>query len=109
MVFPGKLLYYMASGRPIVAAVSADSETGRFVESQEVGLVVPPEEPGALARAIRFLRDNPEEAERRGRNGRRVAEARFDRRIVLTQFAEHLERVAARRGRAGLRGGGAKA
>jgi colanic acid biosynthesis glycosyl transferase WcaI len=109
MVFPGKLLYYMASGRPIVAAVSADSETGRFVESQEVGVVVPPEEPGLLARAIRSLRDNPEEAERLGRNGRRVAEERFDRRVVLKQFAQHLERVAARTGRPGLRGGEARA
>jgi colanic acid biosynthesis glycosyl transferase WcaI len=99
----------MASGRPIVAAVSADSETGRFVKSQEVGLVVPPEEPGLLARAIRSLRDNPEEAERLGRNGRRVAEERFDRRVVLKQFARHLERVAARPGRPGLRGGEAKA
>lgn len=109
MVFPGKLLYYMASGRPIVAAVSADSETGRFVASEEVGLAVPPEEPGALARAIRFLRDNPEEAERLGRNGRRVAEERFDRRIVLKQLAEHLEGLAVRSGRASVRGGEAKA
>jgi colanic acid biosynthesis glycosyl transferase WcaI len=109
MVFPGKLLYYMASGRPIVAAVSADSETGRFVESQEVGLTVPPEEPATLARAIRFLRDNPEESERLGRNGRRVVEEQFDRRIVLKQFAQHVERLAARPARPGLRGGEAKA
>jgi colanic acid biosynthesis glycosyl transferase WcaI len=109
MVFPGKLLYYMASGRPIVAAVSADSETGRFVAGHDVGLVVPTEEPGELAGAIRFLRDNPEEAERLGRNGRRVAEERFDRRIVLKQFAEHLEGLAVRSGRASVRGGEAKA
>lgn len=94
VVFPGKLLYYMASGRPILAAVSPDSETGRFVNSHEVGLVVPPEEPKALAQAIRFLQQNRHEAERLGRNGRRVVEERFDRRVVLKHFAEHLETLA---------------
>jgi colanic acid biosynthesis glycosyl transferase WcaI len=94
VVFPGKLLYYMAAGRPILAAVSPDSETGRFVNNHQVGLVVPPEEPGALAQAIQFLRQNRHEADRLGRNGRRVAEERFDRRVVLKQFAEHLEALA---------------
>jgi len=91
VVFPGKLLYYMASARPIVAAVNPESETGRFVASQAVGFVVPPEAPKALAEAIRFLRASPQEADRLGRNGRRVAEEKFDRRIVLKNFAEHLE------------------
>jgi colanic acid biosynthesis glycosyl transferase WcaI len=94
VVFPGKLLYYMASGRPILAAVSPDSETGRFVSGHQVGLVVPPEEPQALAQAIRFLQRNRHEADRLGRNGRRVAEERFDRRLVLKQFADHLEALA---------------
>jgi len=96
VVFPGKLLYYMAAGRPILAAVSPDSETGRFVSSHQVGLVVPPEEPKALAQAIRFLQQNRHEADRLGQNGRRVAEERFDRRVVLKQFAEHLETLAAK-------------
>ncbi len=91
VVFPGKLLYYMAAGRPILAAVSADSETGRFVREQQVGLAVEPENPGALARAVRFLKDNPSEAARMGRNGREVAERRFDRKVVLDVFRCHLE------------------
>ncbi len=93
VVFPGKLLYYMAAGRPILAAVSADSETGRFVSLNEVGLVVPPEEPQALADAIRYLKANPSEAERLGRNGRRVVEEQFDRRKVLERFADYLEKL----------------
>jgi len=94
VVFPGKLLYYMASGRPILAAVSPDSETGRFVSSHQVGLVVPPEDHKGLAEAIRFLQQNRHEADKLGRNGRTVAEDRFDRRVVLKQFAEHLETLA---------------
>ena len=91
VVFPGKLLYYMAAGRPILAAVSPDSETGRFVTKHQVGIVVPPEEPKALAEAVRYLRRNPNEIERLGQNGRRVAEENFDRRVVLEKFVNYLE------------------
>ena len=42
IVFPGKLLYYMAAGRPILAAVSSQSETGSFISAHNVGLVSPP-------------------------------------------------------------------
>jgi putative colanic acid biosynthesis glycosyltransferase WcaI len=91
MVFPGKLLYYMASGRPIIGAVSEASETGRFIRQHAVGLVVPPEQPGALAGAVRFLKANPAEAERLGSNGRATAERLFDRNIVLKKLAERLE------------------
>ena len=91
IVFPGKLLYYMAAGRPILAAVSPDSETGLFITKHQVGIVVPPEEPKALAEAIRYLRSNPNEIERLGKNGRRVAEEYFDRRVVLEKFVNYLE------------------
>jgi colanic acid biosynthesis glycosyl transferase WcaI len=101
-VFPGKLLYYMAVGRPILAAVSDDSETGRFVREQQVGLVVEPENPGALARAVRFLKENPSEAARRGKNGREVVERMFDRKVVLDVFQSHLESLAIKDPRAWL-------
>jgi len=91
IVFPGKLLYYMAAARPIVAAVSLDSETGRFIESQQVGVVVPPEDPAALAHTIRTLLARDVTAI--GRRGREVVEAMFDERVVLPAFAAALERV----------------
>jgi colanic acid biosynthesis glycosyl transferase WcaI len=94
VVFPGKLLYYMAAGRPIVAAVSPESETGRFVSGRDVGLVVPPEDPDALAQAIRRLQKNPHEADRLGRNGRKVVQEQFDRNAVLKRFVQHLESLA---------------
>jgi colanic acid biosynthesis glycosyl transferase WcaI len=91
VVFPGKLLYYMAAGRPIVAAVNVDSETGRFVNQNQVGVVVPPEDPQELADAIRYLKQQRSEALHLGQNGRRVVEEQFDRRIVLGRFVNHLE------------------
>ena len=90
MVFPGKLLYYMASGRPIVAAVAGDSETGRFIRNTNVGVVVPPEDAAGLANAFRQLRTNPQQARQLGSNGRDVAVSQFDRSVVLERFGKHL-------------------
>jgi colanic acid biosynthesis glycosyl transferase WcaI len=94
IVFPGKLLYYMAAARPILAAVSAASETGRFIAAQDVGVVTPPEDSVALANAIVAMRQRG--AGEMGRRGRAVVERRFDRRVVLPAFVDHLETVARR-------------
>jgi colanic acid biosynthesis glycosyl transferase WcaI len=88
IVFPGKLLYYMAAGRAILAAVSAESETGRFILENKVGLVVPPEEPNALAQAILHMKANGAVA--LGQQGRRIAESKFDRQHVLPRFGGQL-------------------
>jgi colanic acid biosynthesis glycosyl transferase WcaI len=88
-VFPGKLLYYMAAARPILAAVSAESETGRFITAEQVGLVTPPEDPTAMAAAILQLRQQG--VEELGRRGRAVVERVFDRRVVLPAFLTELE------------------
>ncbi|NWJ98432.1 MAG: glycosyltransferase family 4 protein [Chloroflexi bacterium] len=93
IVFPGKLLYYMASDRPILAAVSADSETGRFVHEHDLGVVVPPESPKELAAAILEL----QQKNSLGGKGRRVAEEEFDRLIVLQKFAAYLQTLAKRK------------
>ncbi|MFI5178593.1 MAG: WcaI family glycosyltransferase [Vicinamibacterales bacterium] len=92
VVFPGKLLYYMAAGRPILAAVSADSETGRFISTTGVGLVTPPEDPEAMAAAIARLRAG--DAAAMGRRGRAEVEARFASTVVLPAFASCLETLA---------------
>jgi colanic acid biosynthesis glycosyl transferase WcaI len=91
MVFPGKLLYYMAAGRPVLAAVTEDSETGRFILERRVGMVVPPEEPRCLADAIRWMRAHPQEIAEWGRNGRLVVETEFDRTVVLDRISKYLE------------------
>lgn len=94
-VFPGKLLYYMAAGRPILAAVSEQSETGRFIRQHRVGIVTPPEEPEALVEGMSSLRADPGGAAEMGRNGREIAEQMFDRKRVLDRFEKVLSGCAA--------------
>jgi colanic acid biosynthesis glycosyl transferase WcaI len=95
IVFPGKLLYYMAAGTAILAGVNQESETSRFIREHQVGMVVPPEDPSALAGAITWMREHPEQTREFGRNGRRVIETQFDRSLVLERFGSHLEQLGA--------------
>jgi colanic acid biosynthesis glycosyl transferase WcaI len=84
-VFPGKLLYYMAAGRPLLASVNAESETGRFITQHSVGVVTPPEQAEALAQAILELRRGTSDC--LGENARATVEKLFDKRVILPAFA----------------------
>jgi colanic acid biosynthesis glycosyl transferase WcaI len=63
-----KALTVMSCGKPLVFAVGRDA--GSFVKEAQGGLVVPVEEPDAIADAILCLLDHPAEAAQFGRNGR---------------------------------------
>jgi glycosyltransferase involved in cell wall biosynthesis len=72
---PSKLVDFMAVGRPVVLA--AAGESADLVDVAGAGLVVAPEEPEALAAAVRWLRDHPEEAAAMGERGRAFARTRL--------------------------------
>ena len=59
MSLPSKLTSYFASGRPVIAAASADSETASEIEASGAGIVVPPADPAALRGAILALKNDP--------------------------------------------------
>jgi glycosyltransferase involved in cell wall biosynthesis len=80
------LLEAQAAGLPIV---STELGTGTSYANQHgvTGLVVPPADPAALARAARVLLANPELRARMGENGRRRARDMFspERMVALTE------------------------
>ncbi|MGH3001568.1 MAG: glycosyltransferase family 4 protein [Gaiellaceae bacterium] len=86
MSLPSKLTSYFAAGRPTIAAVAPGSETAREVLGAEAGLVVPPDDPPALAAALRRLAADPDLQEEIGSRARRFAEANLDRAVVLPQY-----------------------
>ncbi len=77
----------MAAARPVVAAASG--WTAEIVEGAEAGVVCPPEQPEALAKAIAGLTADPGRARALGLNGRRYVEANLTRGIAV----ERIERA----------------
>src|SRR5439155_2871143 len=47
--FPSKIASYLASGRPIIASIDAETPAARMLEARHAALVVSPEEPAGLA------------------------------------------------------------
>ncbi len=73
---PTKLFEYMASGLAVVA--SDLPPITPFIQEADCGIVVPPEDPRALAQAIQYLLDHPQEAQRMGQNGRRFVMEKYN-------------------------------
>src|SRR5439155_11840400 len=90
-VAPSKLLSYMASAKPVVAAVNQFSEAARVVREAGCGVVVPPEDAPALADAVRRLRSRPEWGASLGAAGRSYVAAHFSRTAVITRWLDLLE------------------
>lgn len=67
----------MATGVPVVVTDVGGVREMLGEEGAEAGLVVPPGDPEATASAVVRLLSSPEEAERMGHNGRRLALERF--------------------------------
>ncbi len=73
---PTVLTEALARGLPVVSTTVAGID--ELVRDGETGLLVPPEDPAALADAIEVLRRDRELARRLGRAGRELVAERFD-------------------------------
>ena len=87
-VIPSKLLAYMAAGRAIVAAVSEKSEAAQLIRQASCGVIVRPENPGALVDAALMLRGAPATRRLLAANGRAYVEKHFTKRSVLAAYDE---------------------
>lgn len=86
---PSKIFPIMACGKPVI--YSGRGEGATIVKQAQAGLVVPPEDPVALAGAIRYLLDNPVEARRLGANGRRYVEDNLSWTTLVGRWLGELE------------------
>lgn len=83
---PHKLFQYMAMEKPVV--VTDVKPLARIVRTSEAGLVVPPDDPGAIANAIVELAPDPEKRETLGHNGRRAVEERYNWQVEGTKLRD---------------------
>jgi glycosyltransferase involved in cell wall biosynthesis len=89
---PSKMFESMAAGRPIVAALWGEAAT--LIEQAECGIVVEPEDAGAVHLAVEKLAAEPALAQRLGESGRAYAIRNFDRKDIAERFIELLRVVA---------------
>jgi colanic acid biosynthesis glycosyl transferase WcaI len=86
---PSKIQVVLASGRAIIASVPATGTAARAIERSGGGLVVPPEDPQALAEAIIKLYGDRELVRQLADSGRKYAEELYSFASALDKY-EHL-------------------
>ncbi len=72
---PNKLFEYMASGMAVIA--SDIPMWKEIIEKYHCGICVDPYDVDAIAKAMCYMRDNPTEVEKMGRNGRKAVIENF--------------------------------
>lgn len=92
---PNKFFEYLAAGLPILS--SALGEMAGLLERHCLGCFYPPGDAPELARLVARLADDTDLRRAMASNARRIFQERFDAELVYSNFAEHLEKVAARR------------
>ncbi|MET8329324.1 glycosyltransferase [Streptomyces sp. NPDC005181] len=95
MSVPSKLTSYFVSGRPVVASVADEGGTAQEVRRSGAGVLVAPEDPGALLAAVRRLVDGPAEADALGARGPEYVAHHLSREAGLARFDALLTEVLA--------------
>ena len=89
---PSKIFELMGSGKAIIAAVAG--ETAEILRAAGA-IVVPPEDPSALAAAISELSTDAARRHEMGVQGRRYVEQHFDRTALASRYEEIFEEIGA--------------
>jgi glycosyltransferase involved in cell wall biosynthesis len=84
-----KLTEYFAAGRAVVAVSMGGLR--EMIEESGAGIVVPPDDPDAMAAAIGDLLDDPERADAMGAAGRRAVEERWSWQAIGRELAALLD------------------
>jgi glycosyltransferase involved in cell wall biosynthesis len=90
---PNKFFDYIAAGVPPL--INYPGWLAEFVAAEQCGLVVPPEQPDALAAALERAARDRGELLLMGKRAKALALAQFDRRALAKQFVSWLQTAAA--------------
>jgi glycosyltransferase involved in cell wall biosynthesis len=88
--FPGKLVTYLATGRPVMFLGPADASPARFLRRHDAGVMCHSAEAGEILRALRRLCEEPDLYARLARNGRKAFDQYLTLDAVRRRFAEFL-------------------
>lgn len=89
---PNKFFDYIASATPVLN--NYPGWVADMIGENACGIAVPPEDASAFADALERMADDRGALVEMGRNGRRLAEREFDRRVLADRLVDVLEAVA---------------
>jgi colanic acid biosynthesis glycosyl transferase WcaI len=90
VVVPSKLYSILAAGRPVLAVAAKESDAARIVTEEGCGMWADPDDPAAVAAAIRALRSDPARLIEMGRRAQESA-LRYARVGELQHLIEIME------------------
>ncbi|MBI1363901.1 MAG: glycosyltransferase [Proteobacteria bacterium] len=91
---PSKMFEIMAAGRPSVGALRG--EGADIMSASKSAIVVPPEEPEKMAKAILHLIDHPEQADQMGAAGRAFVTQNYRHTLLGQQYLGIFDKVLKR-------------
>lgn len=90
---PSKIQVLLASGRAILAAVPSKGTAAMAIRASGGGILIPPDDPRALAEAVKFLHAHPEQVDYLGERGRRHAIATYAFQGALDRYEALFEKL----------------
>jgi colanic acid biosynthesis glycosyl transferase WcaI len=90
---PSRLYNVLAAGKPVLGVADEDSELGRVLAAETVGVLVAPDRPDELAQTIRDLADHPERVAALAANARAVAEREYPLARIVALYRNVLEEL----------------
>ena len=95
VVVPSKVYNILAAGRPLLAVATQETEVARFAERDGCGLAADPDDPGAVAAAVRSVLPNRNRLANMSQRARELAKT-YDRVGQLRLFVEAIESAVCR-------------
>jgi len=95
---PSKVYRILACGRPVVGICEDDSEVATLIAETGCGVHVPPNNPPALAGAVRAALADREAWARRGRSGRAFVQEHYSAERIVGQYLALFQGLTGRQG-----------
>ncbi len=88
---PSKMFEIMACGKPIIASLRGESAD--ILMKSGAALIIPPENPEELVRAIKVLKSDPQRCGQMGQSGRTFVENNYDRNMLARRYLTLMEKI----------------
>jgi colanic acid biosynthesis glycosyl transferase WcaI len=87
---PSRTYNYLAAGKPLLAAVDADSEVATLIKEEAIGWVVQPGRVDAFVNTIMAAKSDLKRLEQMGHRSRELAASKYSFKNVLAQYSAFL-------------------